>query len=53
MSFTSPGFSGTCQDRTRHQHFVPAHLALSQDLLEQDTLQHLEQDGAGRRCSSV
>jgi tRNA(Arg) A34 adenosine deaminase TadA len=30
-----------------HRHFAPAHLALSQDLLEQDTLQHLKEDGAG------
>jgi tRNA(adenine34) deaminase len=30
-----------------HQHFAPAHLALAQVLLEQDTLQHLEQHGAG------
>jgi tRNA(adenine34) deaminase len=29
-----------------HQHFAPAHLALSRDLLEQGTLQRLEQDGA-------
>jgi hypothetical protein len=30
-----------------HQHYGPAHLALSQDLLEQGTLQRLEQDAAG------
>jgi tRNA(Arg) A34 adenosine deaminase TadA len=29
-----------------HQKFAPAHLALSKGLLEQRTLQHLEQDGA-------
>ena len=30
-----------------HQHFAPAHLALSRDLLEHGTLEDLEQDGAG------
>jgi len=29
-----------------HQHFAPAHLALSRDLLEHGTLEDLEQDGA-------
>jgi hypothetical protein len=29
-----------------NQHFAPAHVALSQDLLEQGTLQHLRQGGA-------
>jgi tRNA(adenine34) deaminase len=29
-----------------HQHFAPAHLALSQGLLEQRTLEHLDKDGA-------
>jgi hypothetical protein len=30
-----------------HQRFAPAHLTLSQDLLDQGTLRKLEQDGAG------
>jgi tRNA(adenine34) deaminase len=33
--------------REAHQDFAPAQLALAHDLLQQDTLQHLEQDGAG------